>query len=50
MAGGIEGLKAQPTTREDRRLKEAERKIGQLTMENEVLKAVARKRHLCVNP
>src|SRR6266487_6631153 len=44
MAGGIEGLKAQPSTPEDRRLKEAERKIGQLTMENEILKAIARKR------
>ncbi len=49
-AGGIEGLKAQPSTPEDRRLKEAERKIGQLTMENEILKAVARKRGLQIPP
>jgi len=50
MSGGIEGLKAQPTTPEDRRLKEAERKIGQLTMENEILKAVARRRGLQIPP
>jgi hypothetical protein len=43
MAGGMEGLKARPLQPEERRLKEAERKIGELTMENEVWKAVARK-------
>ena len=50
MAGGVEGLKVQPSTPEDRRLKEAERKIGQLTMENEILRAVARKRALVTHP
>ncbi len=44
VAGGIQGLKGQPLALEDRRLKEAERKIGALMMENEVLRAVARKR------
>ncbi len=50
MAGGMEGLKARPLQPEERRLKEAERKIGELTMENEVLKAVARKRGLQIPP
>ncbi|MDR7545619.1 MAG: hypothetical protein QN120_15375, partial [Armatimonadota bacterium] len=44
VAGGIEGLKGKPLAVEDRRLKEAERKSGALMMENEVLRAVARKR------
>src|SRR6266498_2869914 len=50
MAGGTEGLKARPLQPEERRLREAERKIGELTMENEVLKAVARKRGLQIPP
>jgi len=50
VAGGIEGLKGKPLALEDRRLKEAERKIGALTMENEVLRAVARKRGLQIPP
>ena len=50
MAGGMEGLKARPLQPEERRLKEAERKIGELTMENEILKAVARKRGLQIPP
>ncbi len=37
MAGGLEGLKARPLAPEDRRVKEAERKIGELTLENEIL-------------
>jgi transposase len=49
LAGGIEGLKAKPLSVENRRLKDAERKIGELTMENEVLRAAARKRHLCMS-
>jgi len=44
LAGGIEGLKARPMQPEDRRLKEAELKIGELTMDNEILRAAARKR------
>ncbi len=51
LAGGIEGLKAKPLQPEDRKLKEAERKIaaddlrdGELTLENEVLRAATRKR------
>jgi len=44
LAGGIEGLKARPLQPEDRRLKEAERKVGELTMDNEILRAAARKR------
>ncbi len=50
MAGGLEGLKARPLQPEERRLKEAERKIGELTMENEVWRAVARKRGLQIPP
>ena len=50
MAAGMEGLKAKPLPEEDRRLREAERKIGQLTMDNEILRAVARKRGLSVPP
>jgi len=46
LAGGIEGLKARPLQPEDRRLKEAERKVGELTMDNEILRAAARKRGL----
>src|SRR6266511_475862 len=46
MAGGLEGLKARPFAPEDRRLKEAERKIGELTLENEILLAATRKRGL----
>ena len=49
LAGGIEGLKARPLQPEDRRLKEAERKVGELTMDNEILRAAARKRHLCIS-
>src|SRR6266545_675474 len=37
LAAGTEGLKASPTPPEERRLREAERKIGELTMENEIL-------------
>jgi transposase-like protein len=50
VASGIEGLKGKPLAPEDRRLKEAERKIGELTMDNEVLRAVARKRGLHIPP
>jgi transposase len=49
LAGGIEGLKAKPLQPEDRRLRDAERKIGELTMDNEILRAAARKRHLCMS-
>jgi transposase len=50
LAGGVEGLKAQPLAPDDRRLRDAERKIGELTMENEVLRAAARKRGLQIPP
>jgi hypothetical protein len=50
MAAGTEGLKARPASPEDRRLREAERKVGELTMENEVLRAAARKRGLQIPP
>src|SRR5512143_1367018 len=43
LAGGVEGLKAQPLAPDDRRLRDAERKIGELTMENEILRAAVRK-------
>ena len=49
LEGGKDALKGQRPDRspEDRQLREAERKIGQLTMENEILRAVAEKRLLC---
>jgi hypothetical protein len=50
MASGIEWLKATPAPPGDRRLKEVERKIGELTLENEILAAAARKRGLQIPP
>ena len=52
LEAGKEGLKGQRGDRsqEDRQLKEAERKVGQLTMENEVLRAAAEKRGLSIPP
>jgi transposase len=45
LEGGKEALKGQRPDRspDDRALKQAERKIGRLTMENEILRAVAEK-------
>jgi transposase-like protein len=52
LAAGTQGLKGQRADRspDDRALKQAERKIGQLTMENEVLRAAAEKRGLQIPP
>ncbi len=51
LAGGKEQLKGKrPVSEDDRRLKAAERKIGELTMENEIWRAVARKRGLQMPP
>jgi transposase-like protein len=52
LEGGKQGLKGQRSDRspDDRALKQAERKIGQLTMENEVLRAAAEKRGLQIPP
>jgi transposase len=48
---GKEGLKGKrQVSEEDRRLRDAERKIGELTMENEIWKAVALKRGLQMPP
>ena len=46
LEGGKDGLKGQRPDRsaEDRALREAERKVGQLTMENEILRAAAEKK------
>src|SRR5688500_12771199 len=46
LESGKQGLKGQRPDRspEDRQLREAERKIGQLTLENEILRAAAEKR------
>ena len=48
LEGGKEGLKGQRPDRsgDDRALRQAERKVGQLTMENEILRAAAEKRGL----
>jgi transposase-like protein len=52
LEGGKEALKGQRLDRspEDRQLRDAERKIGQLTMENEILRAAAEKRGLQMPP
>ncbi len=50
IASGTEGLKERPLPAEDRRLREAERKIGELTMDNDILRAAARKRGLQIPP
>jgi len=48
---GKEGLKGKrATTEEDRKLRDAERKIGELTLENEIWKKVAEKRGLQMPP
>jgi hypothetical protein len=51
LEGGKASLKGKrAVTEDDRRLREAERKIGQLTLENEVWKKVAEKRGLQMPP
>ena len=48
---GKTGLKAKrPRTESDQRLAEAERKIGELTMDNEILRRIAEKRGLQIPP
>jgi transposase-like protein len=49
LEGGKQALKGQRPDRSgvDRALRQAERKVGQLTMENEILRAAAEKRLLC---
>jgi transposase-like protein len=56
LAAGTDGLKGRTTTGDGtgtearRRLREAERKVGELTMENDILRAAARKRGLQIPP
>ena len=52
LEGGKEALKAQRPDRsaDDQALRQAERKVGQLTMENEILRAAAEKRGLQIPP
>jgi transposase-like protein len=52
LEGGKDALKGQRPDRspDDRALRQAERKIGQLTMENEILQAAAEKRGLSIPP
>jgi transposase len=52
LEGGKEALKGQRPDRspEDRHLRDAERKIGQLTLENEILRAAAEKGALPLLP
>jgi transposase len=52
LEGGKEGLKGQRPDRsaDERALRQAERKLGQLTMENEVLRAAAETRGLQIPP
>jgi len=53
MEGGKAGLKGRTTAGgepDDRALRQAERKIGELTMDNEILRAIARKRGLSIPP
>lgn len=41
LAAGREGLKSRPAPAEDRRLADAQRKIGELTMDLDILRALA---------
>jgi transposase-like protein len=52
LEGGKEALEGQRPDRsfDDRALRQAERKVGQLTMENEVLRAAAETRGLAIPP
>jgi hypothetical protein len=52
LESGKQGLKGQRADRsgDDRALRQAERKVGQLTMENEVLRAAAEQRGLSIPP
>jgi transposase-like protein len=52
LEAGKQSLKGQRADRspDDRQLKEAERKVGQLTLENEILRAAAEKRGLSIPP
>src|SRR5918994_200321 len=52
LEGGKEGLKGQRSDRsgDDRALRQAERKGGQLALENEILRAAAEKRGLQIPP
>jgi transposase len=52
LEGGKEALKGQRPDRsaDDRALRQAERKVGQLTMENEILRVAAEKRGLQIPP
>ena len=51
LEAGKAGLKGRRTrSDEDRRLAEAERKIGELTMDNEILRRIAEKRGLQIPP
>jgi transposase len=52
LEGGKEALRGQRPDRsgDDRALRQAERKVGQLTMENEILRAAAEKRGLQIPP
>jgi transposase-like protein len=56
LAAGKDGLKGRtPTTdgmsaEQRRRLREAERKVGELTLDNDILRAAARKRGLEIPP
>ena len=44
------GTKAKPLQPDDRRLRDGERKIGELTMDNEILRATARTGGLQIHP
>jgi transposase-like protein len=52
LEGGKDGLQGQRPDRspDDRALRQAERKVGQLTMENEILRAAAEKGGLQIPP
>ena len=51
LEAGKQGLKAKrPRSEADRQLADAERKIGELTMDNEILRRAAEKRGLQIPP
>lgn len=49
-SGKVEMKARRPRSESDRRLAEAERKIGELTMDNEILRRIAEKRGLQIPP
>ncbi len=50
LAGGREGLKSRPQPLDDRRLADAQRKVGELQLENDILRALLEKKGVPQSP